>query len=506
MVVAQDEFYVKYCKFFHISGLFKKLGQKILSKKLSGIADYLNRRYALLPKEIMAACAGTFLLTFIPLMILLLQVHLVIGFIIPVFVSYLTAYSVFNYPIAKYNQIQRILLQYSDLAFQDLTLILNTTNSIFDAVQFLSKARYPVLSEKFSDILFEITFNRKSPEFLINQFIYELPSGELKERLLTIMATNFQPDKLLNQMEILAGEKRLEYSIATEQLENKLLILMAICLFLPMVFGLFLSFLGTTGNYLSLIIFPLFIVSIHKLKDRTMKNQFELFGENSALETGELGSGDSEMIEFLNFLTHFGNELKRKLPPEIALLKAYTAYQGVLSRLIKQCCIEVFCGGGSFEEGWSLLKEGLNNSQVNFLMNLITRMVEKSSSEAGERIISTLQQMKVNRELIRERESIIKAQQFKIKFLIFIMAGVIGLIAGLTPMLIQMGSLISLPESAVEVHFFDSFPITLSLCLMVIYSGLFLAKLVKIQRPARFSLWAFLIFIILCFISSSLLG
>ncbi len=506
MVVVRDGFYVKYCKFFQFSGLLKKLGQKILSKKLSGIADYLNRSYALLPMEIIAACMGTFLLTFIPLMIILLQVHLILGLIIPIFVSYLTAYTVFNYPIAKYNQIQRILLQYSDLAFQDLSLILNTTNSIFDAVQFLSKARYPVLSEKFSDILFEITFNRKSPEFLINQFLYELPSGELKERLLTIMATNFQPDKLLNQMENIAGEKRLEYSIATEQLENKLLILMAICLFLPMVFGLFLSFLGTTGNYLCLIIFPLFIISIHKLRDRTMKNQFELFGEESVLEHEELGGRDSEMLEFLNFLTYFGNELKRKVPPEIALLKAYTAYKGHLSQLIKQSSIEIFCGGSSFEEGWSQLKEGLTSSQVHFLMNLISRMVEKSSSEAGERVISTLHQMKVNRELIRERESVIKAQQFKIKFLIFIMAGVIGLIAGLTPMLIQMSSLISFPENGVEVRFLDSFPITLSLCLMVVYSGLFLAKLVKIQRPARFSLWALLIFIILCFISSSLLG
>ncbi len=470
------------------------------------MATYLHETYALLPTEIVTACVGTFLLFFIPAIIVLLPINIIVGLVAPIFIGYIAAYNVFNYPVARYKRYQRTLLQYSDLAFQDLTLILNTTNLIFDAIQFLSNAHYPVISERFREILFKIKFYRESPEKLIGQFIDTLPPGELKDRLLTILATKFQPDNLLAQMETLAGEKKLEYSIATQQLENKLLVLMAICLFLPMIIGLFLSFLGFTGNYLSLALIPIFMICIHKIKDRIMKHQFELFGEKGVLEKDELGNDDSEMIEFLTFLTFFGNELKRKVPPEMALLKAFSTYQGTLRKPVAQCITDIFCGGNSFGEGWSKLKEALLDPQVHFLTNLITRMVEKSSTEAGERIISTLQQLKVNRELVRERESIIKAQQFKVKFLICVMAAVIGLIAGLTPLLIRMGTLLSLPETQVEFSFMDSFPITLTLCFMVTYSGYFLAKVVKISRPTRFALWAFLIFLILCYISTTLVG
>ncbi len=505
-MVAQTGFYVRYCKFISRWYMLKLLGKSIQSKKLSGIATYLTEKFPLLPTEIMAACIGTFLFFYIPSVLLLLPLNLIAGVVIPIFLSYFAAYSVFNYPLAQYKRFQRVLLQYSDLAFQDLILILNTTHSIFDAIQFLSSAHYPAISEKFSQIFFEITFFRRDPETLINRVIKNLPPGELKTRLLTIVATNFQSDKLIKQMETLAGEKKLEYSTATQQLEDKLLILVAICFLLPMVFGLFLSFLGFAGNYISLILIPFFIGAIHKIKDRIVRNQFELFGEKGVLDKDELGGDDSEMIEYLKFLTVLGNELKRKAPQEIALFNAFNAYHGTLREPIAQCISDIFIGGDSFEEGWGKLKGALLDTQVHFLMNLISRMVEKSSVEAGERIISTLQQLKVNRELIRERESIVKSQQFKIKFLVFIMAGAIGLIAGLTPMLIQIGYLITLPETQVEINFLDSFPITLMLCVIITYSGYFMSKLVKIQNPIRFAIWAFLTFLVLCYISSSLVG
>jgi hypothetical protein len=500
---SENSFYIKYCKFFNRSEFLKKLGQSVQSKKLLTITDYLNENFKLLPNEILTTSISTFLLLFIPLAVFFLQVHLILGIVIPLLISYFVAYKVFSYPLTRYRQIQHTLLQYSDLAFQDLVLILHTTNSVFDAIQFISQAGYPVLSDKFKQMIFKIKRKGKSPETLIYEFIDKLPSGDLKERLITVMATKFHPDRLLEQMESLAGEKKFEYATITTELESKIIIIVGICLFFPLIIALFLSFIGFVGNFLTLLTVPGFIIALHKLKDRLLRTYFQLFGETGFLEKDELGSDDSELIEFLHFLTYFGNELKRKFPQEIALRKGFHAYQGPLENAIEQCVQEIYLGKKSFNHAWNQLRTAFEDPQIHFLMDLVTRMIEKSSAEAGSRIISTLQQLKANRELIREREGIIKAQQFKVKFLIFVSAAILGLVAGLTPMLIHIGNLISLPESELQVTLLDALPIIIALGFMTLYSGYFLTNLVKISRPSQFAIWSFLTFFILCFITGS---
>ena len=505
MIIPQNKFYIKYCKFFNQFSPFKKIGNLIKSEKLLRVANYLNENYNLIPNEVMTTAILNFILVFIPLIIIFSQINIILGIFIPIIVSYVIAYKIFNHPIVNYNKIQLTLLQYSDLAFQDLLLILNTTNSIFDAIYYVSMGKYPILSERFKNIIFQINFHGKSPESLIVEFINELPNGNLKERLLGIIATKFQPNKILKQMELLAGEKKFEYEVVTRQLESKLIIIIGVCLFFPIVTALFVSFLGFSANYLSFLMIIIFIVISNRFKTNLMRANFKLFGDSSGFLKDEKGTSESELLEFLHFLTFFANELKLGIPQEIALLKSFRSYQGSLKNSFDTCIREIYSGYSSFKQGWNKLKQYFGNSQIKFLFELTGRMLEKSAMETGNRITSIVQQIKANRELIKERESIIKAQQFKIKFLTFIMAAILGLIAGLVPLLFQISIMLNNPEVGAQLLFWESFPLAIALLIMVLYASFFLTKLVRINKAKQFAFWSGVIFCSLWYLTYSFL-
>ena len=191
-------------------------------------------------------------------------------------------------------------------------------------------------------------------------------------------------------------------------------------------------------------------------------------------------------------------------PQELALWKAVQSYSGKLRPALEECCYAVCYWGNAFKHSWLALKSKIRNSQINFLLDLIDRMLSKSSLESGTRLASIIRQLNANRELIREREGIIKAQHFKIKLLIFVMAGILGLIAGLTPLLMQIFDMLSSPAAVVEFNFLSSFFLMASLFIMTIYSAYFLTKLVRINKPIQYSLWTGLAFIIVFSLTVSL--
>ncbi|MFX1295325.1 MAG: hypothetical protein ACFFD2_10790 [Promethearchaeota archaeon] len=491
--------YIKYCRFFSQYKFLRRLTSKFKSKKLTEISKYLKDQYNLLPSEVITASVMTFILLFIPLFIIFSQINIILTIILPVLVAFFVSNRILNQPINSYNEIQYTLLKYSDLAFQDLLLILNTTNSVFNAIDFVSKACYPILSEKFQNMLYKINRFGISPELLINGFIETLPNGNLRERLVSLMAAKFLPSKIQSQLESLEGEKKSEYTAVTRNLESKLTILVGICLFIPVLTALFTSFTGYVANFIALAIIPIFVLVSSKIKARIIKSNFELFGETSILDNENSDNNFTDLIEFLNFLIYFINELKLGKPQELALFNALQSYTGKLKPSLEECCNEVCYWGNAFKNSWLTLKTKIKNSQINFLIDLIDRMLSKSSLETGARLTSVIYQLNANRELIQEREGIIKAQQLKIKMLVFVMAGILGLISGLTPLLIQIFNVLSNPEISIEFNPLSSLLLWISLFIMTIYSAYFLAKLVRINRPIQYSFWTGLTFIITCY-------
>ncbi|TFG23618.1 MAG: hypothetical protein EU532_13280 [Promethearchaeota archaeon] len=497
MIKDIKSFYIGYCRFFSHSKFLMKLGNRIKSQKLGQISNFLINEFNLIPSEVIITSFLTFFLLLVPTLIISAQINIGFGILISISISYAIAFKIYNFPISKYSQAQFTLLQYSDLAFQDLILILNTTNSLFDAIYFIAIANYPILSEKFDHMLFNVLYYGKSPESQILEFIDQLPNGNLKERLVGLVATKFHPDKIVNQLELLAGDKKHEYDVFTKQLESKLIIIVGICLFIPILTALFISFAGPSSNFYIFFFLFLFFFLTGKFKKAILKSNFILFGELPLLNRQNSGILDSELIEFVTLLGFFGNELKLGVPQEIALLKAFASYQGPLNEVIGSRIKHLYQLNQSFKQIWKELKILIKNTQIQFLLDIIGRMLDKSSEETGVRIQSIIQQIKINRELINDRESIIKAQKFKIQFLTIIMSAILGLIAGLTPVIFSISRIFTNPTEMLDLNFWTSLPLTLCLLLMSLYSSYSLNRLVRNDKALHSLLWTTIVFIIL---------
>ncbi|MHA1321909.1 MAG: hypothetical protein ACTSRL_03865 [Candidatus Helarchaeota archaeon] len=465
------------------------------------ISHFLNEKYDLLPSEIISSSIITFLLGFVFIGIILFPINLVFGLFIAFIISYAISYKIFQYPLAIFTQERLILLKYSDLAFQNFLLILNTTGSIFDAIQFIYEANYPLLSKMFNEMLFQINFNGKSPESLLQNFIDQLPNSNLKERLINLLATKFRPGKLLKQLEDLVGDKKMEYEVFTRQLESKLIILVGICLFFPIMFSLFISFFGNLANYSSFLFIIAFFISTSKFKSNFLKTNFELIGEMIFSKKNKQVNKEANFEEFINFLSYFGNELKLGVSQETALWKAYNSYHGKLKPVLRNCINDLIQENKSFKVSWNGLKNSISHPQIKFIIDIIERMLTKSSEETGIRIISIVQQLKINQELIKERQSLIRAQQFKIKFLTFIMSAILGVIGGLSPLLFQISQIFNNPATTFIPDFWITFPLIFSLFLISIYSSYFLNDLVKSNNIKVFSLWAGMTYVFTCYVT-----
>jgi len=326
--------FTKYCKFFNQSSLLRKFGTLFQSKRLVKISKYLKENYDLSPNDVTTTSMITFVLIILPLILIFCNINLVLTLIIPTLVAFLSANKIVTYPINNYNKIHYLLLQYSDLAFQDFLLVLNTTNSIFDAIHFISAANYPILSERFRDMIYKINNHGLAPEVLVEEFINNLPTGNLKERLVSLIATKFHPNKISEQLESLAGEKKVEYTAITRNFEGKLIIIVGICLFFPIVVALFISFAGYLANTLSILMIPAFILITNNLKKRVFKTNFELFGEDSIIREANSSAENTEFMEFLHFLIYFANEMKRGYPQELALFNTIYNFGYYLGKII----------------------------------------------------------------------------------------------------------------------------------------------------------------------------
>jgi hypothetical protein len=496
--------YTRYCKYLNHFGFLRRLGTLFKSPRLLEISHFLKEEYDLLPSEVLAASAASFFLLFVPLLLVISQLNTLLAIILPILFAFLGAHRIKSYPINEFNKVQHTLLQYSDLAFQDFLLILNTTHSIFDAMRFIATAGYPIISEKFEAMLYRIYHSGVAPERLLNEFIETLPQGNLRERLVSMIASKFEPNKIQHQLESLAGEKKVEYNTVTRNLESKLILVVGVCLFLPILTALFISFLGYSANFIAVAMVPIFILITTKMRTTVLKSNFELFGETPLINKEGVSAINSDMVEFLNFLIYFANELKLGLPQEVALSKAARSYSGKLSPIIENCRNAVCHWGNGFRASWLSLRTNLRNPQISFLIEIIERMVKKSSLVTGSRLLSIIQQLNENRELIRERESILIAQQFKIKLLVFVMAGILGLISGLTPWLVQLFSFLTSQPTAIEFNPSAALLIWTSLFIMATYAGYFLTKLVRINKPLQYSFWTGLTFFVTCYLTTSI--
>ncbi|MFX0142389.1 MAG: hypothetical protein ACFFDN_52600, partial [Candidatus Hodarchaeota archaeon] len=260
-----------------------------------------------------------------------------------------------NKLIIEFESEKLLILQYVELTFQEFLIILATTKSIFDSIFFISQGNYPYISKRFQEMIWKIN-QGANPEEILYNFALSQPSDPLRERILNIIATNYSHDTIIEELESHIVEKENEYQKFTKQLDSKIILIIGICSFLPLLVTITILLNGWQNNVWIFILIPFFWIIIRYLKRSLLKSKFLIFGsfenQNSNIANKKLNKMKLEFEELIEFLSFFGNFLKRRFSIERSFINAVFKYKGILeSKLIKSSRL-IFFKNSSFMIAW----------------------------------------------------------------------------------------------------------------------------------------------------------
>jgi len=153
------------------------------------------------------------------------------------------------------------------------------------------------------------------------------------------------------------------------------------------------------------------------------KNTSKASDKHSKVEISELG----------NFLAIFGEKLLRKMSPEKAFREAIKQYDGPLRQILSEFVAKMYEKGLSLVEACRMLEKTLVNPQSRRLLRIVVKSIQKDAYVSGERIVSIITHLRENQQLVAQRESIVRAQEFKLRFLVIVSSCIFGIITTLAP-------------------------------------------------------------------------
>jgi len=492
----------KICKKFSNYSLLKSLNLKLDNKQLIIATIHFFYKYQLTSEEIINAAIFCFSILVITSFFLSMVFNSGFYLIVGTCLGYILYYSIKNKVINEYNEEKLIFLKYIDIIFYEFLIILSTTKSIFDSIFFVSLGKYPKISKKFQEMIWRINHGSE-PEKELYDFALNQPSEPLKERILSIIATNYDYDVIIEELEKNIIEKETEYQKSTKELDSKLILILGFCTFIPLLLIILILLNGWENNFL-LYLFPLFFwLMIKYLKDSLLKSKFLIFGsfENEIIVTSKIKKKEFklEFEEIIRFLTFFGNFLKRGSSLERSLIKTVLVYDGNLKPKLNNLLQQILFENHSFESAWDKFSKNLSNFQSTQIMNLIKRMLIKDSVETGSQIISIISQLKKNQNLIKKRELIYKSHEFKIKMTSSILGFILGLLTSLAPffsLAFTFNNLgLKIQSFMVKIiNYFDYFTLIVMNVSILIISSYNLSKIIQLEKPLQNVFSSLLIF------------
>ncbi|MFX1452393.1 MAG: hypothetical protein ACFFCM_16255, partial [Promethearchaeota archaeon] len=494
--------YTKICKKFSKFNFLDFISSRIENKELELAAKHLFNNYYLAPKEIISTALFFFFISIFFSLGLTLFFKSFLFIIIGIVIGYFSYNLIINKLIIEYESEKLLILQYIDPTFQEFLIILTTTRSIFDSIYFVSQGNYPYISQKFQQMIQKINHGA-DPEELLYEFAMNQPSVPLRERILNILATNYSHDTILEELESHVIEKENEYEKYTQQLDSKLILIIGVCSFLPLLLTIALLLNGWENDVWIFILIPIYWILVRYLKRYLLKTKFLIFGslenESTNISNKKLEKMKLEFEELIRFLQFFGNFLKRGHSIEKSFFDAVYKYQGVLKFKLVYVLKFIFFQNSSFDFAWNKFTQSLLNNSSIQILNLIKRMLIKDSLKAGNQIISLLTQLKKNQSLITKRELVYKTQHFKIKLISLISGFILGLLMSLAPVFSLAFTFSNLDIKFQNIllkliNYLDFLPLILTLISILIISAYNLAKIIKIANPVKNILFTLIIF------------
>jgi hypothetical protein len=492
--------------------LLQGIGNRVFRDKPFTPSSYLQD-HGINKEELKTGAALIFIATSIS-SILVASLFL---FYILIPICLLTSYGIstwFYDSISRKIEKEKLVISYQvPLILQEIVLASAGSGSIFDLVILIAKGNHGIVSKAFARIAKHVS-NGEEPEKLVKRYANSQPCESLRRYLVDAIAANLEWSELKKVLRERKGEAEYEYQKYTMQVESRVLLIVGLGTFWPIIFSVAVLVSSMSNNLVSLIIIAsLFIVLLLLLQNLLMKpiRRTEILGAqgDAHRKKGLLNhTPKQELQELMVVLSLIGESLHReRVSPEAALRAAGEAYDGWLRPILKDIISKILYNGETFDVAWLSLGEKFTSSQCRQIIGMLPQMLEKTAEEAGERLIEVVSYIKENQVLIEERENVITAQRFKAKLLSLFSSAALGLIGALSPLF----SLISTrgPDTSsfgLPTFGHDMMIPTVVLMLMTVINTFNAMKTVGAEKPILYTVFSCSVFLTVFTTSIHLIG
>lgn len=246
-----------------------KLGGPLASKKICEAIDYLYRG-KLSPQHY---TGGTLVLSIV-----------IFVFSSTIFGQFLNIFSVIilslslaifsvlfllNIALSKYlgelGSIERI----TPYVLEELVTIFLTTGTVFEAIQYVAKGDYGVISSKFAQMIEPLNLG-VPPELLLSDFALKQPSPTFRRGLLAFKHFIETKDKGIESVLVDSHENlQRRFEQLTLQWENRMMVYASVLVFLPIIFILGIAIRGLV-NHPILFLLPVLQFGLSSLLQRIL--------------------------------------------------------------------------------------------------------------------------------------------------------------------------------------------------------------------------------------------
>ncbi|MEX2752429.1 MAG: hypothetical protein Q6366_011175 [Candidatus Freyarchaeota archaeon] len=277
--VKESKPIIRVSKFFGKNNCLRKIGKRMVSRELILSIDYFFKEGQVTAEEVAGGALGLGLFLSILTLIVGIFFNILLAAMLSLAIFIFACNYVLTYFPKKYAENRWTVARYADFILEELLFILSSTGSIFDFILFVANADYPLISQEFKKIANWVNSGEKPEKLLVN-FAHNQPTETLKIHIPTILKSTEISDNFAEKtVRIAQREIRNEYQRHTLELEARLLIVMGIGFFIPIVISLGLLIRGLGANPLFLMIIPTHILILVVLE------RFVTHSKTNLLET-----------------------------------------------------------------------------------------------------------------------------------------------------------------------------------------------------------------------------
>jgi flagellar protein FlaJ len=263
-------------KSFGKNKTLRRMGKRMISRELIISTEHFFKEGQITAEEAAGAALGFGLTIAILTLIVGIMFNILVGAMLSIAMFVFANNYVITYFPKKYNKNRWTIARYADFILEELLFILSSAGSIFDFILFVANSDYPIISQEFKSLANQVNSGEKPEKLLIN-FAQDQPTETLKIYIPAILKSSEISDNLVDRtVRIAQREVRNEYQRHTLELESRLLIVMGIGFFIPIVISLGLLLRGMGSNPLFLTLIPIQIMILVILEKFAMQSKTNL--------------------------------------------------------------------------------------------------------------------------------------------------------------------------------------------------------------------------------------